>query len=295
MVLPMVFRKSASQRTFITVALLFVGLVQWGEAAEANGRKKNEGEPFQTVFPFTKLGSQWWVAAYDHPATWFQTAWRETSVSFGEAGVRFDLAPTTEEDLVSAELMEGDDGTLTAAGKTSKKFISGQLQRRKWYGYGRYEVVMRPARGEGLISAFYVYTGPHFGDTHEEIDIEFLGRDPNKIYLNRFRDGKSLEDPVWKDLGFDATETAQLYAFEWSKDSITWYADDTVLFKLTGADEVPLPPAKIYLDLWAGGPGQIDWAGKAADTISGQALVQCVSYSPPDVKTPQCSDLAAKE
>ena len=285
------FAKRTILAAGLLLAQLFSSVAYAQNATEGGQRKRQFGDPFQTVFTFSGLGSQWWIAQYDHPADWFPTAWRETSINFSTAGAEFGLQPTDEDNIVEASVLKDDDGTLMATGLTTKAFTSGQMQRRKWYGYGRYEVVMQPAVGDGLISAFYLYTGPFFGDTHEEIDIEFLGRDPNKIYLNRYRDGEPLEEPIWMDLGFDASEKPRLYALEWSADSLVWYAEKTEIFRISGANNIPLPPAKIYLDLWAGGTGQIAWAGEATANSAGNALVQCASYTPPSQDTPQCSDL----
>ncbi|WP_052700993.1 family 16 glycosylhydrolase [Loktanella sp. S4079] len=287
----MIFSRSISNFPTIGIASL---LALCASTADAQ-RQRQFGEPFMTAFPFAGLGSQWWVAQYDHPADWFQTGWRASAIDLNATGIGFSLDPTDPENIVEASVLEGDDGTLMNTGLTSKPFTSGQVQRRKWYGYGRYEVIMQPAVGEGLISAFYLYTGPYFGDTHEEIDIEFLGRDTSKIYLNRYRDGQQLEEPSWTDLGFDASEKPRLYAFEWSEDALVWYAEDQEIFRLDGADQIPRPPAKIYMDLWAGGPGQADWAGEATPDSAGHAIIQCASFSPADQDTAQCSDLAAKE
>ena len=289
------FAKPILFGTSLILAQLAAGIAHAQDAAETNQRKRQFGEPFQSVFPFSGLGSQWWIAQYDHPANWFQTAWRKSSVDLGAAGIAFSLTATDQDNIVEASVLKEDDGTLIGEGMTTKAFTSGQMQRNKWYGYGRYEVIMQPASGDGLITAFYLYTGPYFGDTHEEVDIEFLGRNPNKIHLNRYRDGQPLEDPIWMDLGFDSTERPRLYAFEWNEDSLVWYAGETELFRISDPDEVPVPPAKIYLDLWAGGTGQADWAGQATETSAGNALVQCASYTPPSQDTPQCSDLMNDE
>ena len=41
---------------------------------------------------------------------------------------------------------------------------------------------MQPGRGSGLVTALFTYTGPYAGDPHDEIDIEFLGKDLTKIH-----------------------------------------------------------------------------------------------------------------
>ena len=274
---------------------ILLGLATVGAAQQANDRQRQLGAPFQTVFPIAGMGDQWWTAQYDHPADWFRTAWRDSGVAVATDGLRLSLEPTPPDKIADVAMLAGDDGTLLAEGLTNKPFTSGQVQRRRWYGYGRYEVIMQPAAGHGLISAFYLYTGPYFGDSHEEIDIEFLGRDTTRVYLNRFRDAQPLADPVWVDLGFDSAEQPRLYGFEWREDALIWFAGDTELFRITDPDQIPRPPAKIYLDLWTGGKGQADWAGVATPDMTGDALFQCASYSPPHRDTPQCSDLMSGE
>lgn len=265
------------------------------EAQQATHRQRQLGDPFQTVFPIAGMGDQWWTAQYDHPADWFRTGWRNDGVALTMEGLRFALAPTLPDKIADAATLATDDGTLIAQGLTTKPFTSGQVQRRRWYGYGRYEVIVQPAAGDGLITAFYVYTGPYFDDPHEEIDIEFLGRDTNRVYLNRFRDGQPLTEPMWADLGFDSADQPRLYGFEWREDVLVWFAGDTELFRIDDPDQIPRPPAKIYLDLWAGGKGQAEWSGTAAPDMTGDALFQCASYSPPHRDTPQCSDLLSEE
>lgn len=284
--------KQAILATAASAALIAPALTLMPHTAQANEQERKLGESFRSAFPFSRLNKQWWIAEYDHPAGWFHTAWRKTSVAVDPTGLKMHLTRTSDENLVEASAKETDEeNSEDDKAKTSKSFTSGQVQRVGWYGYGRYEVIMQPSAGDGLVSAFYVYTGAHFGDTHEEIDIEFLGRNTNKIHLNRFRDGNSMAKPVWADLDYDASETPRLYAFEWSKDSIVWYAGDKEVFRLTGEEEIPKPPAKIYLDLWAVGPGQAAWAGSTEDIVAAEALFQCVSYRSLFSGTDQCSDL----
>src|SRR6056297_2922029 len=94
--------------------------------------------------------------------------------------------------------------------RCEQDFVGAEVQRSRRTHFGHYEVVMRAARGHGVISSFFTYTGPYFGDPHEEIDFEFLGRDPTKVWLNRFYDGEKLPGQ-WIELGFDASEAPHLY------------------------------------------------------------------------------------
>ncbi|WP_083191500.1 family 16 glycosylhydrolase [Salipiger sp. CCB-MM3] len=260
-------------------------------ALAQEGKKREMGEPFRTVFPFAGLTPNWWRAEYDHSGAWQETGWRKRAVTVDESGVTLSLAPTAVENRVSLEEMTTNGATLIQEGKIAKKFVSGQLQNTKWFSYGRFEIVMQAAAGEGLITGFYLYTGEHFGDSHEEIDIEILGKDSTKAQFNRFLDGKPLQEPPWMELGFDSAEKPRLYAFEWTEDSISWYVEDKLMFRLEGAEEMPSLPMKIFIDLWAGGPKHATWSGMAPEDARAKLLVQCMSYSLPSGDTPTCSDL----
>ena len=262
-------------------------------SAEAE-QERPMGEPFRTVFPVTGMTPGWWIAEYDHRSDWQQTAWRRSGVEFSAKGLEISLFPAEPDQIIPPEIFREKGKAYIEAGKTTKPFISGQLQRGGWFGYGRYEIIMQSAAESGLITAFYTYTGRYFNDSHEEIDIEIVGKDTTKVQFNRFRNGVRLKESIWVDVGFDTSERPNLYSFEWTQDRLTWYVNEREMYRLDGADEIPIPPAKIYLDLWTGGPGQVKWAGPKPEDATGTALVQCVSYSPSDRITPQCSDLLAE-
>lgn len=262
----------------------------------AQQSEKEEGAPFRSAFQFSGLGSEWWAANYDHPAKWFRTSWRKSALQIDPAGLALTLERVPDDLRVSAEEFAADDRTLHQKGKTAKDYFSAQLQRRKWYGYGRYEVIMRPASGSGLISTFYLYTGPHFGHSHEEIDLKFLGKDTTKLQLDRVRDGDGLEGSPAIELGFDAAAAPRLYAFEWTETALVWFVGDTEVYRLSGSEQVPRPPMKLYVDLWSGGERHANWLGTAVEDVHAEALVQCASYVPlaqpaTGQALPQCSDL----
>jgi beta-glucanase (GH16 family) len=150
---------------------------------------------------------------------------------------------------------------------------------------------MTPARAPGIVSSFFTYTGPYFGDPHDEIDIEFLGRDTTRVWINRFADGRKMPG-VWAELGYDAAERQGLYAFEWREDEIVWYAGDRVLHRLGAADAaLPEAPGKIMMNIWAGTPGQKAWTGTPDADAAVAAAYYCVSFRPPGDPGPQCSDV----
>ena len=114
---------------------------------------------------------------------------------------------------------------------SKKEFFAGGYQTKCKYGYGYLEVYLRPAVTNGVVTGFFIYDG-YFDETGEsrpraEIDIEFLGDQKDKMYVNYWRNGIRREPPVASiNLGFDASLEWHKYAIDWSKDTIVWLVDD---------------------------------------------------------------------
>jgi hypothetical protein len=169
-------------------------------------------------------------------------------------------------------------------------YTAAEMQSAQKYGYGRYEAVMQPARGSGLVSAFFTYTGPWFGDPHDEIDIEFLGSDTTKVHFNYFRNGKVMK-PATFDLPFDAADRPHLYAFEWRPDGITWYVDGVPMYATEPSDTaVPSHAGKVMFSAWTGKKHMEGWHGPRTFRDGAGAQFSCVSFTPMGHEGPKCSD-----
>lgn len=203
----------------------------------------------------------WSVADYDftHPA--FDTDWRKSHVLFGEGEVSLRLMPHPEPQ------------------PGGNRFAGAAIRQRSPSGYGSYAATIKPARGPGLVTGFFTYSGPYFGTRHDEIDIEFLGKDTRYIHLAWFRDGKLTSRFV--PLGFDAAERPRRYRFDWLPDQIRWYVDDKLIFKIEGGPEdLPSVPGRLYANLWAADPALAKWAGLAAPELRGEAVFRDLSFIP---------------
>ncbi|MBY9068489.1 family 16 glycosylhydrolase [Hyphomonas sp. WL0036] len=171
-----------------------------------------------------------------------------------------------------------------------KIFAGAEYQRRGFYSFGRYEVVMTPAPGSGTVSSMFTHTDGNFDEPHDEIDIEFLGKDLTMVTGNYFTDGATyryLELP----LGFDASKEVHLYAFEWTPDEIRWYANDKLLHTATAAEHpIPQTPGRIIINLWTGSKWQYDWHGRPTFPDGTRAAYYCLSFLKAGDTGPQCSD-----
>ena len=123
--------------------------------------------------------------------------------------------------------------------------------------YGRFEAEMKPARGSGLLTAFFLYRF----DPWQEIDVEFLGRDTTKMLINVYYNPGEEGDlynygfrgtPVLIDLGFDAADAFHRYAIEWDADEIRWFVDDRLIHRRRAGRPTPIPhlPMRIHANVW---------------------------------------------
>jgi beta-glucanase (GH16 family) len=179
---------------------------------------------------------------------------------------------------------------LDANPEAKEGFSSGEIQTRAFFRYGYLEARLQAARGDGIVTGFFTYTGPTFGDRWDEIDVEILGRNTRRVEFNYFTDGANTGG-VGIDLPFDAAEGLHTYGIEWLPDRINWYVDGRLLHTETGA-RAPLPdrPQKLYIDLW-NGRGVDDWTGRfewRGEPFA--ARIDCVSYQPRRGDGPSCSD-----
>lgn len=156
----------------------------------------------------------------------------------------------------SKENLKLSDGNLLfildRTPRAGRDYSCAELQTNKFYGYGVYEIRMRPVAGAGMVSALFTYTGPQHGTQHDEIDFEFLGRKPNSVQLNHFVNAKGNNEHM-VDLGGDATKTFRDYAFEWAPDALRWYVDGRLVREVTSANStIPTTPSKVIMSLWNG-------------------------------------------
>ena len=228
------------------------------------------GASFVSWFERGHDDAGWYRSDFDNKDHFMQVGWAEDHIGFGAEGL-------------SLRLSDQDSPT--------NGHTSGEYQRRGRYGFGRYEVIMRAPAGSGLVTSFFTHTGPYFGDPHDEIDFEILGKDTGRVYLNWFTDGKEGM-PRWHELGFDATKDFHLYAFDWEPDRIRWYVDGALVYETPDqSTPVPQTPGRIIANLWTGSQGQYKWHGVPTFSSPAEASYQCMSFRRlDDLTTPTCMD-----
>jgi beta-glucanase (GH16 family) len=191
-----------------------------------------------------------------------------------------------------ANVVAASQGTALYVRRAAPDVYSmAEIKTGRRYGFGRYETVMKVARGSGLVSAFFTYTGPSDGSRHDEVDIEFLGMDTAKVHFNYFRNGRR-GTPATFDLPFDAADGFHHYAFNWSADRIAWYVDGEKVYETVPGDtRIPQNPGRIFASNWTGKPYMRDWHGAPGFGDAAAAEVACISHTPEGESGRSCADI----
>ena len=175
-------------------------------------------------------------------------------------------------------------------------YKGGEYRSTQFYGYGDFAVRMKPSATNGTASTFFTYTGEWdsetlhpstgAGDTrnpdnnegvHDEIDIEFLGKDTTHVQFNYFKSGKGGKEYLY-NLGFDASKEWHTYGFRWEPTQITWFVDEKPVYRAT--DGIPTHPGRIISNFWAGNPdnsGIMGWMGRYDGKGADDAVYQFIS------------------
>lgn len=186
---------------------------------------------------------RWFLADGYAAANEFNAGWRADHVRFSQGKMELRLDTATCPD-----------------GCSGRPYASGEYASTRYYGFGRFEVRMKPARGSGTVTSFILYTGSSEGTRWDEIDIEFLGRDTRRLQTNYFTDGVGRHETMI-DLPFDAADDFHTYGFEWTREAIHRYVDGKHVHTETGTrGPLPLHPGKVIMNFWPG-TGIDIWSG----------------------------------
>lgn len=241
----------------------------------ANGMSKPVVAGHEIEPSFIKIFAEghdetWFKSDFVIHDSWIQSGWEADHIKF--IGNRVALEITREP-------------------KGGLPFTGAEYQRLGRFHFGRYEVIMRPAAGSGLVSAMFTHTDESQGDPHQdEVDIEFLGNRPREMQINYFTKGEPA-DLGGVALGFDASAWFQLYAFEWEEDEIRWYVGDELVHTARHEDHpIPQLPQRLMINVLTGSEAQYDWHGRPTFESGARAEYICISHQRLGDDSVQCSD-----
>lgn len=139
----------------------------------------------------------------------------------------------------------------------SKDYRGAEYRTKQAFLYGRFEVNMKSANREGMLSSFFTYNDA--GGDWNEIDIEILGRYLNDFQMNTITAGQTNHVghylmPASPHLDYHT------YAFEWTPEYVSWFVDGIEVLKQTGVHIQNLTlPQKIMMNVW--NPQYPNWVG----------------------------------
>ncbi len=136
-------------------------------------------------------------------------------------------------------------------------FTSGAIVTQQKLLFGKFITTLKPTNTPGLVTGMFL----HRNSPHQEIDIEFLGKDTTKMLVNVFYnpglEGTKLEygyrgTPVLIDLGFDASKEFHQYEIEWHENILRWHVDGHVVYERVQWDPTPIPnlPMEFNVNIW---------------------------------------------
>jgi len=160
----------------------------------------------------------------------------------------------------------------------AKDYKGAELRTKQSFLYGRFEVSMKAAAREGMLSSFFTYndfaTGP---DQWNEIDFEILGRYTDNVQVNTITPGQ-INHVRSQPVSFNPALDYHTYAFEWTPEYVAWFVDGEEFYRQTGAHISTLNRAqKIMMNIW--NPSFINWVGTwNADLAPAFAFYDWVKY-----------------
>lgn len=160
----------------------------------------------------------------------------------------------------------------------AKDFKGAEFRTKQTFLYGRFEVRMKSAYREGMLSSFFTYHEFSGGiENWNEIDIEILGRYPNDIQFNTITSGQTNHVSHYP-LPFSPHEDFHIYAIEWTPTYVAWFVDGIEVYRQSGSHIPTLNKAqKLMMNIW--NPEATNWAGQFnPDALPAFAYYDWVKY-----------------
>jgi endo-1,3-1,4-beta-glycanase ExoK len=189
---------------------------------------------------------------------------------------------TVSDGLMTLTLLDAPAGTVDDTGR-AKQFLGAEVRSTATVEYGRVRARARLASGSAVVSSLVTIYTPWPADDWNEFDIEYLGKEPERVQLNAMvYTGVPPEEPVTTsvtptqfpelvDLGFDASADFHEYTIEWTPESARFLVDGVLLRTWTERLDLVGLPQNVLLTIWASSSSE--WAGPVTAQTSGASAV----------------------
>ncbi|MCG3121229.1 MAG: hypothetical protein ALAOOOJD_04235 [bacterium] len=150
---------------------------------------------------------------------------------------------------------------LSPLSAQEKPYRGAEYRTKASYKYGRFEVRMKSAAGNGILTSFFTYHDPSPFSTANwnEIDIETLGRYTNETQFNTITPGR-IDHVQRQVIKFNPHLSFHVYAIEWTPDYVAWRVDGYEVYRQTASHINTLNrEQKIMMNIWQ--PNSVNWGG----------------------------------
>ncbi|KAI9596867.1 concanavalin A-like lectin/glucanase domain-containing protein [Syncephalis fuscata] len=151
------------------------------------------------------------------------------------------------------------------------------------YRTGKVEARIKTGRTSGIVTSLYLRSGVGPDGSQDEVDIEFVGKDPDRFQSFYWVNGQRGQVvPVYHDTGSDTSQQYHVYGIDYQKDEVSWLFDGQVIRTLrkSEAELFPNQPMRFKVTLWDGSDYS-DWAGKSSSANFPQyAYFDWIKFTP---------------
>lgn len=218
-------------------------------------------------FNSVTIASGWEKANWTN-GNMFNCWWDPENITFNESG----------NSLMKMKICQNSDSSHKLDGNIMD-YNGAELRTTGTYGYGYYEVRMKPCKASGTNSSFFLYTKDDKNNIEwNEVDIEFITKDMGdgrglrsipqfNFFIDNAGEGHEF---LYTDLEFDASTAFHVYGIEYAADHISWYVDGKKVYTATGCKtdghhhakgSLPRHNMQIMVNFWPG-TGVDDWLGR---------------------------------
>lgn len=163
---------------------------------------------------------------------------------------------------------------LTPAPEGSEKpYFGVEYRSKETLQYGKVEARVRFAKGSAVVSSLVLIYTPWPPDDWNELDIEFLGKNTDRVQFNHMINIPPADPisghrqyPKLVQLSFDPSADFHDYVIEWIPGRARFSVDGTVLHETTEEMARMVLPQNILLTIWAS--DSAGWAGPVDATTS---------------------------
>lgn len=195
------------------------------------------------------------------------TRWELMTHSFDGNLAQFSATnATTQDGVLSLALSAAPEGA-------AKPYLGVEMRSRETLTYGKVEASVRFAAGSAVVSSLVLLFTPWPPPDWNELDIEFLGKNTDRIQFNHMINippadpvAGHLQYPELVTLDYNPAADFHTYVIEWVPGEARFLVDGELLHTATEEMQRMTLPQNILLTIWASSAAA--WAGPINSTTA---------------------------